>query len=49
MLLVVTRICRSTAKEYRAYERDMREKMYSEIVERCGEYDRKQKNKEMER
>ena len=37
------------AKEYRAYERDMRDKMYSEIAERCGEYDRKQKNKEMER
>ena len=37
------------AKEYRAYERDMREKMYSEIAERCGEYDRKQKNKDLER
>ena len=37
------------AKEYRAYEREMREKMYSEIAERCGEYDRKQKNKDMER
>ena len=37
------------AKKYRAYERDMRDKMYSEIAERCGEYDRKQKNKEMER
>ena len=37
------------AREYRAYERDMRDKMYSEIAERCGEYDRKQKNKEMER
>ncbi|MCM0747133.1 hypothetical protein NB459_17590 [Clostridioides difficile] len=37
------------AKEYRAYERDMRDKMYSEIAERCGEYDRKHRNKEMER
>ena len=37
------------AREYRTYERDMREKLYSEIAERCGEYDRKQKNKEMER
>ena len=37
------------AKEYRAYEREMREKMYSEIAERCGEYDRKQKNKDLER
>ena len=37
------------AREYRAYEREMRDKMYSEIAERCGEYDRKQKNKEMER
>jgi hypothetical protein len=24
------------AKEYRAYEREMREKMYSEIAKRCG-------------
>ena len=37
------------AKEYRAYEREMREKMYSEIAKRCGEYDRKQKNKDLER
>ena len=37
------------AKEYRAYEREMREKMYSEIAERCGEYDKKQKNKDLER
>jgi len=37
------------AKEYRAYERDMRDKIYSEIAERCGEYDRKQKNKDLER
>ena len=37
------------AKEYRAYKREMREKMYSEIAERCGEYDRKQKNKDLER
>ena len=43
--------CKPTekAKEYRAYERDMRDKMYSEIAERCGEYDRKQKNKDLER
>ena len=37
------------AKEYRAFERDMREKMYSEIAERCGEYDRKHRNKDLER
>lgn len=37
------------AKEYRAYEREMREKMYSEIAKRCGEYDKKQKNKDLER
>ncbi len=37
------------AKEYRAYEREMRNKMYSEIAERCGEYDNKQKNKDLER
>lgn len=37
------------AKEYRAYEREMREKMYSEIAERCGEYDKKHKNRDLER
>ncbi|MEY8393106.1 hypothetical protein AALA98_17520 [Lachnospiraceae bacterium 45-W7] len=37
------------AKEYRAYERDMRDKMYSEIAERCGEYDRKHRNRDLER
>lgn len=37
------------AKEYRAYEREMRSKMYSEIAKRCEEYDRKQKNKDIER
>ena len=37
------------AREYRAYEREMQDKMYSEIAERCGEYDKKQKNKDMER
>lgn len=37
------------AKEYRAYEREMREKMYSEIAERCGEYDRKHKNRDLGR
>lgn len=37
------------AKEYRAYEREMREKMYSEIAARCKEYDRKHKNRDYER
>lgn len=37
------------AKEYRAYEREMRNKMYSEIAERCGEYDRKYKSRDLER
>lgn len=37
------------AKEYRAYEREMRDKMYSEIAERCGEYDRKHRNRDLER
>ena len=37
------------AKEYRAYEREMREKMYSEIAERCREYDKKHKNRDLER
>jgi hypothetical protein len=37
------------AKEYRAFERDMREKMYAEIAARCGEYDRKHRNRDSER
>ena len=37
------------AEEYRAFEREMRHKMYSEIAERCGEYDRKHKNRDLER
>ena len=37
------------AKEYRAFEREMRNKMYAEIAERCGEYDRKYKNRDLER
>lgn len=37
------------AKEYRAFERDMRDKMYSEIAGRCEEYDRKHKNQDLER
>lgn len=43
--------CKPTekAKEYRAYESEMRKKMYAEIAERCEEYDRKQKNKDLER
>ena len=31
------------------FEREMRHKMYSEIAERCGEYDRKHKNRDLER
>ena len=37
------------AKEYRAFEREMRNKMYSEIAARCEEYDRKHKNRDYER
>lgn len=37
------------AKEYRAFERDMREKMYQEIAARCGEYDKKHRNRDYER
>lgn len=37
------------AKEYRAYEREMRDRMYEEISARCGEYDRKHRNKDLER
>ena len=37
------------AKEYRAFERDMRDKMYSEIAGRCEEYDKKHRNRDFER
>ncbi len=37
------------AKEYNIYENDMRNKMYSELAEKCGEYDRKQKSRDLER
>ena len=37
------------AKEYRAYEFEMRKKMYCEIAERCEEYDKKQKSRDLER
>ena len=37
------------AKEYRAFEREMHDKMYTELAERCGEYDRKHRNKDLER
>lgn len=37
------------AKEYRAFERDMQEKMYQEIAARCGEYDKKHRNRDYER
>ena len=37
------------AKKYRAYESEMRKKMYCEIAERCEEYDKKQKSRDLER
>ena len=37
------------AKEYRAYESEMRKKMYCEIAERREEYEKKQKNRDLER
>lgn len=37
------------AKEYRVYESEMRKKMYCEIAERCEEYDKKQKSRDLER
>ncbi len=37
------------AKEYNAYESEMRNKMYSELAEKSGEYDRKQKSRDIER
>lgn len=37
------------AKEYRAFKREMHDKMYAEIAGRCGEYDRKHRNKDLER
>ena len=43
--------CKPTekAKEYRAYESEMRKKMYSEIAQRCEEYDKKHKSRDLER
>lgn len=37
------------AKEYRRFESDMRDKMYSEIAAKCEEYDRKHKSRDLER
>ena len=37
------------AKEYRQFESDTRDKLYSEIAQRCGEYDRKHRSKDLER
>lgn len=37
------------AKEFRAYEREMRNKMYSEIAAGCEEYDKKHRNRDYER
>lgn len=37
------------AKEYRMFERDTRDKMYSEIAAICEEYDKKQKSRDFER
>lgn len=37
------------AKEYRAFERETQEKMYLEIAARCGEYDKKHRNRDYER
>ena len=35
--------------EFRVYDREMRDKLYRQLAEKCGEYDRKQKNKDHER
>lgn len=35
--------------EFRIYNREMRDKLYGQLAEKCGGYDRKQKNKEHER
>lgn len=37
------------AKEYRVFERDMRDKMYCEIAAQCEVYDKKQRNRDFER
>ena len=37
------------AKEYRIFESKMHDKMYAELAELCGEYDRKHRNKDLER
>lgn len=35
--------------EFRIYNREMRDKLYGQLAEKCGEYDRKQRNKDHER
>lgn len=35
--------------EFRAYNREMRDKLYGQLADKCGEYDRKQKPKDHER
>lgn len=37
------------AKEYSVFACEMREKMYGEISAKCGEYDQKHKNRDLER
>lgn len=37
------------AKEYRVFENEMRNEMYSELAGRCEEYDKKHKNRDLER
>ena len=37
------------ARAFNAYERRMRDEMYSVIAARCEEYDQKQKSRELER
>lgn len=40
--------CQSPS-EYRTFERGMRNKLYGELAEKCGGYDKKHKNKDYER
>ena len=35
--------------EFRIYNREMRDKLYGQLAEKCGEYERKQKNRNLER
>ncbi len=39
----------SSPSKFRAYDREMRDKLYDRLAEKCSEYDRKQKHENHER